>query len=118
MNNYNFRDRDGSTPLDNEQLEGIKFPHITTMGELDEMEDRNIQDGLDWLNRQNTEDYLSIHFLDKLHKKLFGDVWKWAGFHRTRDVNLSRIDRFNIGPELKKLFEDVKTWIHFYITIN
>ena len=111
MSSYNFRDREGSTPLDPEQLEGIKFRHIITMGELDEVEDKNIQNGLDWLNRQLEADYLSIHFLDKLHKKLFGDVWKWAGSHRVRDVNLSKVSRFNIGPELKKIFEDVKLWI-------
>ena len=111
LSSYNFKDREGSTPLDREQLEGIKFTHITTMGELDEAEDRNIQDGLDWLNRQSGENYLSIHFLNKLHKKLFGDVWKWAGDHRTILVNLSIVDRFHIGPKLKILFEDTKVWI-------
>ena len=111
MNSFHFKNRDGSTPLDKEQLEEIKFPHITTMGELDEVEDLNIQKGLDWLNHQGTADFFTIPFLNKLHKKLFGDVWKWAGIHRTKLVNLSKIDRFNIGPELIKLFEDVKIWI-------
>ena len=112
MKNHNFRNRDGSTPLDEDQFEGIKFPHIITMGELDEVEDKNIQDGLDWLNRQKkTDDYLSIQFLNKLHKKLFGDVWKCAGSFRKSLINLSKVDQFNIGPELKNLFEDVKVWI-------
>lgn len=113
MSDHIFRNRDGNTPLDDEQLQGLKLKHITTMGELDEAEDRNIQDGLDWLNRQKSNDYLSIDFLNKLHKKLFGNVWTWAGTHRAKLVNLSKIDRFNIGIELKKLFEDVKAWIEY-----
>lgn len=112
MNNYNFSERLGSTSIDVEQLEGIKYSHIITMAELDEVEDKNIQEGLDWLNRQKkVEDFLSIQFLNSLHKKLFGDVWLWAGTFRKRMVNLSKTDPFNIGPELKNLFEDTKVWI-------
>lgn len=111
MNNYLFRDRGGSTPIDTDQLTGINYSHVTTMGELDELEDRNIAEGILWLNRQKTKDYLNVQFIDKLHKKLFGDVWKWAGTHRTQMVNLSKIDYFEINIELKKLFEDVKVWI-------
>lgn len=113
MNNFLFKDRDGSTPIDPEQLYGIKFSHVTTMGELDELEDRNIQKGLRWLNRQKSGEYLTTEFLDKLHKKLFGDVWKWAGSHRTQLVNLSKADRFHIRVELKTLFEDLRAWIEF-----
>ena len=113
MSSYFFKDRNGSTPIDPDQLEGIKFPHVTMMSELDELEDRNIQDGMDWLNRQKKVDYLNTDFLDKLHKKLFSNVWKWAGTHRQSMVNLSKVDRFNIKIELSKLFEDVKTRIEF-----
>ncbi len=113
MSSYFFKDRDGSTPIDPEQLEGIKFPHVTTMAELDELEDRNIQEGMNWLNRQKNVQYLDILFLDKLHKKLFANVWKWAGTHRTLMVNISTIDRFNIKIELKKLFDDAAAWIEF-----
>lgn len=107
----NFRNRDGSTPLDLDQMEGIKYPHITIMAELDELEDENIQRGLDWLNRYKKEDYLSIEFLKKLHKKLFGDVWLWAGKLRTKEVNLSNTRPYDVGPGLKMLFEDIKVWI-------
>ena len=78
MGQYNFVNREGSTPLDENQTEGLKFSHITTMSELDEVEDINIQKGLEWLNAQRTADYLTTEFLCKLHEKLFGDVWSWA----------------------------------------
>ena len=88
MSKHNLIDRDGSTPLDHDQIIGIRFSHLTTMGELDELEDVNIQNGLEWLNRQKTDDYLSIDFICKLHEKLFSDVWKWAGKFRTAEVNV------------------------------
>lgn len=111
MSSYKFIDRDGSTPLDPDQIRGIRFSHLTNMGELDELEDANIQKGLEWLNRQKNEDYLSTDFLCRLHEKLFGEVWKWAGKFRTLEVNLSKNYSYDIGPQLKNFFEDVKLWI-------
>ena len=111
MSKHNLIDRDGSTPLDHDQVIGIRFSHLTTMGELDELEDVNIQNGLEWLNRQKTDDYLSIDFICKLHEKLFSDVWKWAGKFRTAEVNISKYRPYDVGPQLKNFFEDAKLWM-------
>jgi Fic-DOC domain mobile mystery protein B len=111
MKTHNFIDRDGSTPLDPDQITGIKFSHLVNMGELDEVEDLNIQKGLEWLNRQKGDDYISMEFFCKLHEKLFSDVWKWAGKFRKVEVNLSQIRSYDVGPQLKMFFEDVKIWI-------
>lgn len=111
MKPHNFMDRDGSTPLDPDQITGIKFSHLVNMGELDEVEDLNIQKGLEWLARQKSDDYLSVEFLCKLHEKLFGDVWKWAGKFRKVEVNISKIRTYDVGPQLVNFFEDVKLWI-------
>lgn len=111
MNSHNLIDRDGSTPLDHDQIKGIRFSHLTTMGELDELEDMNIQKGLEWLNRQKKDDYLSTEFICKLHEKLFGDVWKWAGKFRTVEVNISKHRAYDVGPQLRMFFEDAKLWI-------
>jgi Fic-DOC domain mobile mystery protein B len=108
---YNFIDRDGATPLDHDQIIGIRLNHLTTMGELDEVEDLNIQKGLEWLERQKKENYLSTEFLCLLHKKLFGDVWKWAGKFRSSEVNISRHRSYDVGPQLLNLFEDARLWI-------
>ncbi len=110
-NQHNFIDRDGSTPLDHDQIIGIRLQHLTTMGELDEVEDLNIQRGLEWLKRQKGDDYLSKEFLCKLHQKLFSDVWKWAGKFRTTEVNISRYRSYDVGPQLVMFFEDLKLWI-------
>ena len=111
MKDHNIIDRDGSTPLDHDQILGIRFSHLTTMGELDELEDLNIQKGLEWLNRQKDPNYLSTEFICKLHEKLFGDVWKWAGKFRTAEVNISKYRSYDVAPQLKNFFEDAKLWI-------
>ena len=112
MNNYLFKNRDGNTPLDQNQIDGLLFSHVTTMGELDQLEDENIQKGLAWLNHYKGQ-FLSTDFTKKLHGKLFGDVWSWAGTFRKNDVNLSKVSSYDIQIELKKLFLDVETWIKY-----
>lgn len=81
------------------------------MGELDELEDENIQKGLEWLYHQQGPNYLSSEFLCKLHSKLFGNVWKWAGKYRKVDVNISKYPPYDIAPQLKLFFEDLKLWL-------
>ena len=81
---------DGETPLDPDEMDGLKFPHIETRGELNQLEQQNIQDGLNWLSRQRKyNDYLSEAFIIDFHQSLFGDVWDWAGSFRHSNKNMS-----------------------------
>jgi Fic-DOC domain mobile mystery protein B len=52
-----------------------------------------------------------MDFLCKLHEKLFGDVWKWAGKFRRLDVNISKIRSYDVAPQLKNFFEDAGLWM-------
>lgn len=36
---------EGATPLDPDELEGLKYSHVTTRAELDELEAANISNG-------------------------------------------------------------------------
>ena len=45
-----------------------------------------------------------------LHKRMFGDIWKWAGEFRKTDKNIG-VDKFMIGMELKNLLDDCNYWI-------
>ena len=47
-----FEEPDGATPLEPDELEGLKFAHVTTRGELDELEQANIEQGLAWISRR------------------------------------------------------------------
>jgi Fic-DOC domain mobile mystery protein B len=103
--------KDGETPLDPDELEGLKYPHIETRGELNQLEQQNIQDGLNWLARQRKhKDYLAEDFLLDFHERLFGDVWAWAGSFRRTDKNIG-VDHFRIAAELRNLLYDAKYWV-------
>lgn len=99
---------EGATPLDPDEMEGLRFKHITTRGELDELEQVNIESGLIWLSRQR-QDVLTDNFAVNLHKRLFGEVWSWAGTLRRTEKNIG-IDPLHIGVELRTLMGDARYW--------
>lgn len=99
----------GATPLDPDEMEGLKFSHVTTRGELDHLEQANINEGMLWLKRQKRPYILTDDYVRRLHKKLFGEVWSWAGTYRVTEKNIG-IDPLHIGVELKKLLDDVRYW--------
>jgi Fic-DOC domain mobile mystery protein B len=100
---------DGQTTLDPEDLEGIKHPHVMTRGELDQLEQANIEEGLRWLARQRSPDLLSDDFARKLHRKLFGEVWSWAGTYRQTEKNIG-INPLQIAVQLRTLLDDARFW--------
>lgn len=107
-----FNDRDGQTILSRQEIEGIKLDHITTIGELDEAEQLNINSGLIWLSKQrlDIERLMSPDFFQKLHIQLFGKIWRWAGQYRVTAKNIG-IDYWLIPSELQKLCDDCIYWV-------
>lgn len=102
---------DGETPLDPDEIEGLKHKHIETRGELNQLEQQNIQDGLNWLARQRKHnDYLNEPFLLDFHRQLFGDVWNWAGSYRQTDKNIG-VDHRQIAIEVRNLLDDTRYWV-------
>jgi Fic-DOC domain mobile mystery protein B len=100
---------DGATPLNPGELAGLKFDHVTTRGELDELEQVNIQAGLLWLGRRRETSILTDDFLRELHRRLFGDVWAWAGIYRLSEKNIG-IQSRQISVSVRTLLEDAKYW--------
>lgn len=98
------------TPLDPDEMEGLKFGHIETRGQLNELEQANIDNGILWLRRQKPPEILTDHFARKLHEKLFGEVWRWAGTYRQTEKNVG-IDPLQISVSLRNLLDDVQFWI-------
>ncbi|RMB09046.1 mobile mystery protein B [Eilatimonas milleporae] len=101
---------EGATPLDPDEMEGLKFRHITTRGELDHLEQANIQDGIAWLSRSREKDILTEVFVCKLHERLFGEVWNWAGSFRRTGKNIG-VDPITISVELRILLDDMRYWV-------
>jgi Fic-DOC domain mobile mystery protein B len=107
-----FQYVDGQTPLSEGEKEGLLIKSITTRGELDELEQLNIEKAVEWTlnNKFVKEKILSEEFIKTVHKKMFGDVWKWAGTFRKSERNIG-VDWINIGVELRILLDDTKFWI-------
>lgn len=107
-----FQYINGQTPLDEEEKEGLKISSITTQGELDEFEQLNIEKAVEWTirSRFKTERVLTEKFVRDLHKRMYGEVWKWAGEFRKSQKNIG-VEWTKIPLELKKLLEDTMYWI-------
>lgn len=74
---------DGATKLEPEELEALIPLYITLRGELNEAEQENILEAEDWAFARK-RNVVNADFLNTLHAKMFGNVWKWAGkFRRT-----------------------------------
>ena len=112
-----FTSDDNSTPLTPEEREGLKPKWITLRRELNEFETRNILDAEMWLATHKQQDVLNDTFLMKLHKRMFGQVWKWAGEYRMTERNIG-VAPYQIPVKLKTLFDDVKFWMENHTSPN
>lgn len=103
---------DGQTPIDPDERKGLLVRTITSKYELDEFEQFNIQEAVEWsLKFKFTrEKILSEKFIRDLHRKMFGKVWKWAGQFRDTNKNIGA-DKFQIPARLKQLLDDCNYWI-------
>ena len=102
----------GQTPLDEEEKEGLLIPTIANRAELDEFEQQNIEEAMQWvLTRSlNANQILTEKFVKSLHKRMYGNVWSWAGHFRKTDKNIG-INKWHISSALKTLLDDTLYWI-------
>ncbi len=103
---------DGQTPIEEEEKEGLLIKTISTRGELDEFEQVNIQEAVEWsMKRKFTrEQILTEDFILFVHEKMFGSVWEWAGKKRKTNKNIG-VDKTQITVEIRKLLDDCRYWI-------
>ncbi len=104
-----FEEPEGATPLDLDEKQGLKFSHITTRRELDELEQANIEEGLVWVSRRRRGNIFDDAFVRTLHTRLFGNVWSWAGEYRLTEKNIG-IDPRLISIQLRMLLDDARYW--------
>ena len=97
----------GQTPLDPEELEGLKIHSISTKAELDEHEQQNIEEAILWAMKLRFpyEKIISEKFIKDLHKRMYKNVWKWAGTFRNTEKNIG-VQHYKITLELRNLFDD------------
>lgn len=103
----------GQTPISEEEKEGLLLRYITTQGELNEAEQLNIEEAVQWTMQKkfSVTDILSEAFMLELHKRMYGDVWRWAGKFRHSDKNIG-LDWKQVPVALRGLIDDCKYWIN------
>jgi len=98
-----------ATPLSPEEMRDLIPAHIAYRRELNEAEQRNIARAQEWaLNRRR--EALTEKFIKDLHRRMLGDVWRWAGRFRTGERNIG-IACWEIPVALRQLLDDAKAWI-------
>jgi Fic-DOC domain mobile mystery protein B len=108
-----FQNRDGQTPIDASLIHELKLNHIQDMTELYEQERENIALAILWLDSSKANIYDNLFWLE-LHKRMYSNVWKFAGRIRTVELNNTDFNMpYDIRPSLKNLSDDLKTWVEF-----
>jgi Fic-DOC domain mobile mystery protein B len=102
-------DDDANTPLEAEEREQLIPSYITLRAELNEAELTNIADARKWLSSRKRE-VLNAGFLNELHKRMYGEVWKWAGTYRTTARNIG-VEAYLIANQLYQAVDDAKFWV-------
>ena len=100
----------GATPLDPNELNGLIPDYISTQSELNLLEQENILEAESWARGKKTDNALTDIFIRALHKRMFKNVWKWAGLYRRTGKNIG-IPAEQIPEELRKLCHDTEYWI-------
>jgi len=103
---------EGQTPINEDEKEGLKIKSISTMGELDQFEQQNIEEAMSWFYGRSfrTEQVLDVAFIQSVHKRMFKNVWTWAGTFRLSEKNLG-VPYYQIRQDVQALLDDCRFWI-------
>ena len=100
------RGDDAATALTPEERVGLIPTWIVTRDDLNRAERANIAAALRWARRRRF-DVLDADQLMALHKRMYGDVWRWAGQARTSEKNIGRPDWRALREHLHQLLGNV-----------
>ena len=108
-----FEEPDDATPLEPEERAALRPSWITHRRDLNEAEQENIVKGAAWARRSRSrkpDGLLTVAFAQSLHKRMFGEVWKWAGAYRQTAKNIG-IEAHRVPAEMPLLFDDIRYWL-------
>lgn len=94
----------GATPLGPDDIVGLIPTWVATQGDLNKAEGGNIQRATVWAHSRGwrSSQILDERTLRDLHRRMFGDVWKWAGAYRLRQTNIG-VAPYAIAPSVRDL---------------
>lgn len=108
-----FEEPDNATPLEPEERVGLMQSWITRRRDLNEAEQENIVKGTAWARGRGNRQALALlndAFMRLAHKRMFGDVWKWAGTYRHTERNIG-IAAHRIALDLPMMIDDIRYWV-------
>lgn len=104
---------EGATPISEEDLDGLIPTFVATRADLNQVEYENIARALPWALEQarvrGTLEILEFGFVFELHRRMFGDVWTWAGTQRRRETNIGVAPQ-QIVIQTKSTIDDARYW--------
>jgi Fic-DOC domain mobile mystery protein B len=102
-----------ATPLTDDERRGMRLP-VLTRDELNRAEAENIGRAMSWLffsrRRLRPELVTQETWLKQLHRRMYDQVWAWAGQYRTSDRNLG-VPHWQVRVDMRDLAADVNAWL-------
>lgn len=102
-----------ATPLTDEERQGLRLP-VLTREELNRAQAENIGRAMSWLffshRRLQPESVTQEAWLKRLHRRMYDQVWVWAGQYRTTDRNLG-VPYWQVRMDMRDLEADVSVWL-------
>ncbi len=99
----------GETPID---ISDLKVKGISNRAQLSVVEAENIRKVIvKYLSKRPTRKMapFDLSWFKRLHKQMFGDVWRWAGRIRREDLNIG-VRWSLIETSLQELADDLAYW--------
>jgi Fic-DOC domain mobile mystery protein B len=102
-----------ATPLTEDERQSLILP-VLTRAELNRAEAENIQLAMSWLffsrRKLQPEAVTREPWLRGLHRRMYGQVWYWAGRYRTTERNLG-VPCWQIRVGMRDLEADALAWL-------
>jgi Fic-DOC domain mobile mystery protein B len=102
-----------ATPLTDDERQRLRLP-VLTRDELNRAEADNISRAMTWLffsrRRLRPETVAQEAWLKRLHRRMYDEVWTWAGQYRTTDRNLG-VSYWQVRIDMRNLEADVSAWL-------
>jgi Fic-DOC domain mobile mystery protein B len=102
-----------ATPLTYEESLELIPAYIASRDDLNHAERENILRGQAWALRRRHSSLaplLSEDFIKTLHRRMFNEVWRWAGKYRLSERNLG-FPYNEIPVAIRHLLDDTKAWV-------
>jgi Fic-DOC domain mobile mystery protein B len=101
---------EGTTPISYEEADQLIPDWIETRSQLNQAEAEAIARAVATLPAALTvEAILNVSWLQDLHRRMFRDVWRWAGQFRRKDLNIG-VEWYQVVPSFHDAMADARLW--------